>query len=51
MPKILYVALCLLVPVAWAVLSAHVFDWLEERRAAAARPHTGHQGAPDMYYI
>jgi|GEM_PF-3095766 hypothetical protein len=66
MPTPVYIVLCLLVPVLWALISARLFDWWQARRADTdeARPTgaSGHSSppaatvvtepdGPDMYYI
>jgi hypothetical protein len=48
-PK-LYAVLCLLVPLAWGVLSARLFDAWQARRAAR-RPDPDGAESADMYHI
>lgn len=49
MPSWGYVALCLVVPFAWGVVSAHVFDWIAARREARGEPPPREDD--EMYYI
>jgi hypothetical protein len=51
-----YVALCLLLPVIWGILSARIFDWIHahargrnssEARVGSPAPHDD----AEMYYI
>ena len=48
-----YVALCLLAPLLWGVVSAHLFDWWQARRGgsgdASSREPEG--DVEDMYHI
>jgi hypothetical protein len=44
-----YIALCVIVPLAWGILSARVFDWYEARLGKTrARPEAD---SVDMYHI
>lgn len=50
----MYVALCLVVPVLWGVVSSYLYDWCHERlkrerRATPGAPAVGDD--VDMYYI
>lgn len=44
-----YVALCLVVPFAWGIVSARVFDWWQARHGPQAR--STETDAVDMYHI
>lgn len=47
----LYIALCLLVPLFWGVLSAAAFDWWQARRRRSATSQAQAPDEEDMYYI
>ena len=51
----MYVALCVLVPVLWGVVSARLFDWcqarLRQKRQQTSNVPDGVSEATDMYYI
>ena len=47
-----YVALCLIAPLAWGVLSARVFEGLEKRRARKNHATVTDEGeSGEMYHI